>query len=256
MGFAPSATIAQGIAELACHIQPDDGVQLVRFGEVSPSQLPVISVMMDDVWAIDVREAAAQEKPHGALVVERAAERWADMGLGEHKKTRVEVQAGGGAGVVCGPGPPLDRLGGPQASDALGAGLRLLTRMRPSLRSMERIVVELGFVASPRPCLGSCFEAVYLELQEAREGRRGTMFWTLGVHIEVMMSLSLLPFATLDIREEFSGRVVARDTSLGGHGYNHCRVPSAEARAWTRNAIFKGEYTHLAPEEWRKTPRR
>lgn len=126
-----------------------------------------------------------------------------------------------------------------------GAGLQVLTQMRPSVRSVERLVGKLGFAASVRPCLRSCFEEAYVELQRALEERLGTMFWTPAVHDEVMLALSLLPLATLDKREESSGRAVATDAPPGGHGYSYCRIAAADAHAWPRNAILKGEYTRL-----------
>lgn len=75
------------------------------------------------------------------------------MGLGEHEK-RVETQAGGdiqGLFVE----PDLHKVGLVVFKRAMlwGAGLRLLTQMRPSVRSLERVVGKLGFAAFVRLCL-------------------------------------------------------------------------------------------------------
>lgn len=94
MGFSPSATIAQGIADRCMDPVNLGEVARVRAGELAPGSLPIFGIMMDDIWAIDCDAGQQAGEPPGARVVREGAAQWASVGLEEHEKKRV-VQAMG-----------------------------------------------------------------------------------------------------------------------------------------------------------------
>eukprot|EP00974_Lingulodinium_polyedra_P015660 1517845-Lingulodinium_polyedra.AAC.1 len=86
MGFAASASFAQGVADVCVARAGLPPARRLRQGGMPPKDLPCFGVMMDDVWALD--EENAPEEP-AADWLEAVAAQWQGAGLTENEKKRV-----------------------------------------------------------------------------------------------------------------------------------------------------------------------
>ena len=74
MGFAPSATIAQGVADVRARDVGCHSVARLRGKDLPPARLPTYGITMDDVWAIDCLEDGPDRA--GAAIVEAIGNEW------------------------------------------------------------------------------------------------------------------------------------------------------------------------------------
>ena len=248
MGFGPSATIAQGIADVCVDRSGAPAHRRVRGRDLPPMELPVFGSMMDDIWGID--ELPLEGPSAGGMkaseIVERVAAEWPKIGLEEHPdKTHVAVFGEEVQGLFVHPTDGWIGVSVAKRAKLWAATMRLVSFPRPSLRSVERIVGKLGFCAGSRPCLRACFGDTYRVLQGARDQGRHRVELIDGVIGELMAMATLLPFAQCSVTSEFSEQVICSDASPGGHGFSYATAPPDDVQRWCRMAELRGCYTSL-----------
>ena len=253
MGFAPSATVAQGVADYCAQAAGIDETTRLTDKEPAPRGCPVTGVMMDDVWAIDVVDGSTDLKAlPGAQWVDKVSAEWEKVGLEENMKKREEATAGAEVqGMFVDPVTHTMGVSVEKRITLWAAGLLVLTSPRPCLRSIERMVGKLGYCMSARTCCRAVFSEMYRRIQKDRDAERARFSLDCGTFAEAMSALTLLPLMTMNFENAFSSLVVCSDAAPGGHGISYGRATCDEVQDWCRLASSKGGYTML---QWNGDP--